>query len=36
MPIWRDLLQRLDRRCLAASAHPGQALWLGGDILYKF
>jgi hypothetical protein len=36
MPVWRDLMQRLDRRCAAYTAHPGQAVWLGGETLYKY
>jgi hypothetical protein len=34
--LLRDLMQRLDRQCDATMAHPGQALLLGGDYLFKF
>jgi hypothetical protein len=36
MPVWRDLMIRLDRRCAGFTVHPGEALWLGGEVLYKF
>jgi hypothetical protein len=36
MPVWRDLLLRLDRRCLGVTVHPGEGLRMPGDVLYKY
>lgn len=34
--IYRDFMQRLDRRCKQLTDFPGQANLLGGTILYRF
>jgi hypothetical protein len=33
--FFRDVMQRLDRRCDAITAQPGQAFLLGGDVIFR-
>ena len=34
--FYRDLMKRIDRRCAAFSVSPGQGMYLGGTVAYRF
>ena len=36
LTIYRDLMQRLDRRCKNVSDFPGRAVFMAGEKLYRF